>query len=541
VIRRRHLLAAAAGLALPRPGLAQGSGGALHALLIGIDAYRLQPLRGCVNDAELLARTLQPMAASVTLLRDREGSRAGFDRAWAAVTGRCRPGDRLLFAFSGHGSRKPEAFKGSEKDGMDDFLVLQPFHHVDAPTEMVIDNEMEQLLAALGRREVQVIFIADCCHAGTMTRSVDPGARRQHSVRTLDGAYPTGQLMQNLLSAPPPPPSPPQGALDHVVFFAAGQETEEVPEITWEGRRHGALSVAIATGLDGAADADRDGRITTQEMADHILRNVRGTADARQTPEVERGARAPAVLREIGGAPPPAPAPAPNPEGPPLRLSIEGTPPPGLAALPGVRRVEPGAEFDLLWRPETGQTVSALGDVIAAQGVTAALLPASIARLRALVRVQALVAQGGLEVRIEALRSRGLARAEKIRGDNAAHVKGTLLKLVVEAVRLPFFVLFSIAGDGTVQMLYPDPADPKERPVTPSGGRMVLDDIEVKAPYGTDRPVAVASDRPLEALATALKRLDGQQDPLAAVAAVERAIAGGQAQVGLAAVVTRER
>ena len=139
----------------------------------------------------------------------------------------------------------------------------------------MMSGEIEQRFAALGRRGASVVFVADCCHSGLLTRSVDPAASGQRTTRTSTGAYPSALVEQGVASLPPPPPSPRPAELEHVHFFAACQPWEEVPEVEWQGRKHGALSVAVAGGLEGAADADGNGRITVREMADHVLRTVR--------------------------------------------------------------------------------------------------------------------------------------------------------------------------------------------------------------------------------------------------------------------------
>ena len=113
----------------------------------------------------------------------------------------------------------------------------------------------------------------------------------------------------------------------------------------------------------------------------------------------------------------------------------------------------------------------------------------------------------------------GLRQAE-VRRKRAADV----LRLVHEQSHEPVenlagraLVMFNIAGDGTVQMLYPVDADP----------RMIKDDlyrlpVRVRGPFGSDLVIAVTSEQPMPMLEQALKSLNQRRGALAALKAVER-------------------
>jgi hypothetical protein len=528
---RRGLFGLLGNAALTGAGAADGPAralGRLHALLVGINAYRLSPLQGCRNDAELLATALQPMAASVTLLLDPHASRAGFDRAWRDVTERCGAGDTFWFSFSGHGDRVAERGPPQEADGLDDVLLFAPFHHRDAPNEMLIDNEINSRFSQLGKRGVAVIFVADCCHAGTLTRGVHPAARWRRRTRTTAGAYPAAQLLAALAAAPPPPPAPPPAELRHVHVFAAGLETEEVPEILHRGRPHGAMSVAIASGLSGAAGANGDGVITARGLAEHALRAVRALAESRQTPEISLGPAAPAVLR---GTPRKRPRFAEEGAEAPLALFVEGASAADFRPPPGAALVTAAADPELIWRPATRETISPLGDPISA-GIGPELLPAAVARQLALRHVRQWVTASAMELRIELSEAPSAAR----RAHNALHRAGTRLQLVAEGMRHRHLAVINLTGDGTVQLLFPLE---NERGVAPAdGARKLLDGITVEPPFGADHVVALSAARPLEAAAAALRRLHGRREPLAALTVLTEAADGGEWQAGLAGLFT---
>ncbi|MCP9902495.1 caspase family protein [Cyanobium sp. Cruz CV13-4-11] len=81
--------------------LAQAQAGKRSALVIGNGAYTDNRLDNAVNDAEAVARMLQEIGFSVTLVRNAD--RRAIDEAVEAFSRRLGPGEIGLFYFSGHG------------------------------------------------------------------------------------------------------------------------------------------------------------------------------------------------------------------------------------------------------------------------------------------------------------------------------------------------------------------------------------------------------------------------------------------------------
>jgi hypothetical protein len=204
--------------------------------------------------------------------------------------------------------------------------------------------------------------------------------------------------------------------------------------------------------------------------------------------------------------------------------------------LAQVQRVAAGEEADLIWHAGSRQTISALGDLLATE-VGPERLAASVARLRAVRRLQALALERPPELRLERRdgETGGMSRSAALRYHNDAHPAGAKLTLTIARLRHPFLVLFGLAGDGTVQFLYPGEGETSRvDPTEP----FVVADIEVKEPFGSDHVVVVATDRVQTALVATLNRLNERRDPAGALAAVERALTGGW-QVGLLGIFTR--
>jgi hypothetical protein len=171
-----------------------------RALLVGIDRYENlaghAQLRSCANDAQLMAEVLVNHHAfrseDVTLLLDEAATRDGMLAGLAALRRRARPGDAVVFYFSGHGSQAPDS-GGDEPDGWDETLVPHDSGRNAAPNRDIIDDEIYDWLLGMSEVTRNVAVIADTCFAGGATRGGrdkwierDPRPRRA-----------------------PPPPSPP--------------------------------------------------------------------------------------------------------------------------------------------------------------------------------------------------------------------------------------------------------------------------------------------------------------------------------------------
>ena len=179
-------------LAMPGSLCAQGAAARLHAMIVGINTYTgrggdgrpIRSLRGCQNDAADIweqvrkydPATLVRLGWDATAGRDRTVKRADFFRTWEETLAAARSGDRLLLTFAGHGSRVPvlPGNPSDEADGYDETLVLTEYDASQGRNgEHIIDDELAAMFQAASAKGVIVIFIADSCHSGTLTRSVD--------------------------------------------------------------------------------------------------------------------------------------------------------------------------------------------------------------------------------------------------------------------------------------------------------------------------------------------------------------------------------
>ncbi len=140
-----------------------------RALLVGIDDYwYLGALKGSTQDVKDMQQFLQFVwhyrSDQVRTLIDAQATRENILEAFDnCLIKDSRPGDRVLFYFSGHGYYIPDD-NGDESDGYDETLC--PVNTRGMRT-MIRDDEINARLQRLRGRKVTVII--DAGHSGSMT------------------------------------------------------------------------------------------------------------------------------------------------------------------------------------------------------------------------------------------------------------------------------------------------------------------------------------------------------------------------------------
>jgi metacaspase-1 len=158
-----------------------------RALVVGINDYKnfpRNPTPGAEEDAvetkEFLKQRYGFAESEIKLLR---GAEATADRivnefrTW--LINQTRPGDRVFFLYSGHGTRVKDD-NGDEADGEDEALAAYDADRLGG--RLIRDDVFNQLIGELSGRMLVMVF--DSCHSGTMTRAVGGGAE------TKNGAAP---------------------------------------------------------------------------------------------------------------------------------------------------------------------------------------------------------------------------------------------------------------------------------------------------------------------------------------------------------------
>ncbi|MEM3794112.1 MAG: caspase family protein [Candidatus Bathyarchaeia archaeon] len=142
------------------------------ALLVGINKYRIPgaDLSGCVNDVtnirDVLLKHFGFTVPEIRVIVDERATKKNImDRLRWLVDG-AKPGDKLLFHFSGHGSQIRDREGDELKDHMDEILCP---HDMDWDGTFITDDELRELFGTLPDGVVLDVIL-DCCHSGTGTR-----------------------------------------------------------------------------------------------------------------------------------------------------------------------------------------------------------------------------------------------------------------------------------------------------------------------------------------------------------------------------------
>ena len=156
---------------------------------------------------------------------------------------------------------------------------------------------------------------------------------------------------------------------------------------------------------------------------------------------------------------------------------------------------------DLVWDPVTLEVV-ANGDVVARQ-INRQELPGVIDRIAAINGFKRLAAKAPQTVRI--------LPADKV------YSRDSRIEVQVSGVAQRSLLLFNIAGDGTVQALYPIGSDQPILATPISSSRLSFDE-----PFGADQVVAVTSTQRFSDLEQVLKVWNQQKTPVEVYRLVER-------------------
>lgn len=137
-----------------------------RAVCVGINNYpgTGSDLSGCVNDAQDWAAVLAAHDYAVTELLDQNATLRNIVEALGAAIAASTAGDRVVFTFSGHGSWLPD-LDGDEVDGRDEMLC--PYDVFEG--QYLMDDQLDAVFRAKPPG-VEVIFISDSCHSGTVSR-----------------------------------------------------------------------------------------------------------------------------------------------------------------------------------------------------------------------------------------------------------------------------------------------------------------------------------------------------------------------------------
>ena len=484
-------------LAIPGSSVA----GDVYALVIGIDDYaHINPLMGAVNDARDVSDALASIAArDVRVLLDRDATREAIFRNWSELSEAAGTDDTLILHYAGHGGRQDAILEGHEDK--DNLFLLAGFDDTALGTRhRIVDNEIGHLLAT--EKEATVLFVADSCFAGGMTRSVD--SRVPVGVRTpgvdlgASGGGPGGTGGDDPVAARVKELGEVgEDALSHVIWLYAQDKNKVTQEIAVEGERRGALSYAFAQALRGAGDHNGDGRLDVPELKKFVNQKVARLSERRQRPEVNAGSAdlsitlARSGLEESGGF-----------DVPDLRIHYSN------AAVPfelgGVTEVKDRQSADIVYDAADGVLIYKTGDVVAefnlseSDAVLASRLQGAVDKWRLVNVLLAFDTPGDPELSLGD-------------GDRVYRAAETA-RFSIRSMHHSHVTLFNLAYDGTIQHIAPIPRASSDLYAGKLAiGRSEALRVVVVPPFGADHLVAVTTKAELPELADAVFAADGER------------------------------
>lgn len=479
-------LAAAAGTAIAL-ALATPAFAATYGLQIGVNDYigRSNDLGGAVNDAEDIAAALRNAGAvEVVVLTDAAATKDAIEAEWRRLVATAAPGDTIVFSFAGHGSQEPEPEgRRGEGDGLNESFVLAGYQSIgEASRERIVDDEVFAWLSLAEDRGIEVIFVADSCHSGTMYRAIEaPGVR--YRLGNFEPPTETDLPEQRYAEIE-------ETDFARVTFIGATQEDRLTPELIIDGVPRGALSWAFARAIEGAADRDGDGAITQFELLDYLIPAVEVQAQHQQTPSILPFSPEPKRLLTIGTSSDTAVL---TPRSAPV-LRVFAPEAWELPAIAGIERVSAREDADLIWS-ENGNVDHAIAGRVAVD-VDQDAISGLLEKWTALGTLQGIAAD--------------LPFAMRLLNGNFVHLPGEVLTIELAGAARPYLTLFNLAPNGRVELLLP--ADGDDALVDWRGVDTSVQVRVADPPYGGEHLIAILTDEPALSLHAALGSMAERRD-----------------------------
>lgn len=512
-------------LVLTNPAAAE-----LYGLVIGINDYGgPNNLRGAVADAKDVANALNRIGAKrVRLLTDGQATRQAILSDYRSLVAQARSGDTLVVHFAGHGAQEPIRRGDPDVDGdqKNEVFVLGGFLSRNDPSELIVDKEISALLARAGRRGIKVLFIADSCHSGGMTRNVNTGVR----VRRINISIGKNRSRTRgiTLVAPNDP------GFTNIAFLSAVGRNQESPEVMINGVPRGALSWAFARALDKGAAKTKTHWLTPAHLRRLVVPTVIALTEGQQVPHM-RPSPPPnyRIIHVAAGQTTPNQSNTfaqltgtrkPTTMDPVTFATTNGAPPP--TSLQHVRQVGLSQSPTLIWNRKQKRLIHRVGGLVAEEVEESDLDPI-VSKWAAIQRVKLAMGRATFEIGTT-------ARPKTFR-------RGETVEVRIKGIKYAHLTLLNLPPNGRVELLYPENRTFLEA-VIDWRGKTFTQKFKVSSPpFGAEHLIAVFSKKRLSWLHGTLARMRDKRLAVNLPGVLDRALSNDQVQAGILPIYTAEK
>jgi uncharacterized caspase-like protein len=230
------------------------------AIVIGIDSYRnadLPILHQAVKDAQGVSAMLIDKEGfrreRIVELYNENATRDNVSKAFDELMKKCRPDDRVIVFFAGHGITLPSPV-GRERG----YILPYDANLLEYATTCVSTDQLAEWSETVPAR--QLYFIMDACYGGMIfTRSAPLSEEAEGYLKTI-----TSRQSRQAITA--------------------GGRDQTVLDIGPQGHSYFTYHLLSAI-AEGNGDLNRDGLITASEVAAYVAPRVSADSKLHQTPE----------------------------------------------------------------------------------------------------------------------------------------------------------------------------------------------------------------------------------------------------------------
>lgn len=235
--------------------------GKTRALVVGISKYQyINPLNYADKDAEEFSRFLSANrfwnipSEDIKLLTNENAKCGDIIAELSRIIQVSKPGDRVIFYFSGHGDIETiTQFNNG-------YLLTYDTYKNNYITGAVAVNFLKEVFLTLLNKDVKVLMFTDACRSGNLAGGLKGTEFATAAISSM------WKNEIKILSSQP------------------GQLSYE--DKKW-GNGRGVFSYYLTQGLAGAADDNKDSLITLSELEMYVGKNVAAATDNRQQPVFE--------------------------------------------------------------------------------------------------------------------------------------------------------------------------------------------------------------------------------------------------------------